>query len=71
VQRKVDGKEELELQRVHLAQRHAAHLGVVGVVEVLVVEELGRQHHLRESESVRERESETRGGAAARAVGNT
>ena len=43
-QREVAQEEELHLQRVDFTARHTTHLGVVGVVEVLVVKELGRQH---------------------------
>ena len=40
----VDAEEELDFKAVHLGGRHSADLGVVGIVEVLVVEELGSQH---------------------------
>ena len=44
VERKVDEEQELELERVHFVARDAAHLRVVRVIKVLVVEELGREH---------------------------
>ncbi|KAF1790101.1 hypothetical protein GQ600_2604 [Phytophthora cactorum] len=48
----VDEKQILDLQLVHLGAGHAAHLGVVGVVEIVVVEELGGQHDARDDNAV-------------------
>lgn len=43
-QTEVNHKKKLDLKRVDLMARHPADLRVVRVVEVLVIEELGRKH---------------------------
>ena len=52
VEREVDPEQEIHLQPVHLANQYAAHLRVVGVVVVGVVEELGGQQDRRNDDPV-------------------
>jgi len=43
VKAEVDPEEEFHLETIHLRYQHAANLGIIGVVVVGIVEELGRQ----------------------------
>ncbi len=45
VEGEVDAEEELNLEGVHLSRGHSSNLGVVSIVEVLVIEELGGEHN--------------------------
>lgn len=44
VQTEVDEEEELHLQRIDFLARDPTHLGIIQVVEILIVKELGSQH---------------------------
>lgn len=48
----VDHKEEFYFQRIDLFTIYAAHLTVIGVVEVLIIKKLGRQHDGGDNEAV-------------------
>lgn len=43
VEAKVDPKEKVHFQTIHFRDQYPAHFGVVGIVIVRVVKELGRQ----------------------------